>query len=75
MDLRGPDSGAVECLGLTFDSEEARRKHFSAGFKDAYDRGDYASIVAVAEKLPDAVLQEDEKLLMYYDVAQMRTGG
>ncbi len=45
-----------------------------AGFKAAYDRKDYRMIVEVAEKLPETVLQEDEKLLMYYDVASMRLG-
>jgi len=28
-----------------------------------------------AAKLPEKVIQEDEKLLMYYDVATMRLGG
>jgi DNA modification methylase len=46
-----------------------------AGFKAAYDKKDYATIVDLAEKLPESVLQEDEKLLMYYDVASMRLGG
>ena len=54
--------------------KEFRTEAVRAGFKDAYDRGDYSSIVAVAHKLPDSVLLEDEKLLMYYDVAQMRSG-
>jgi hypothetical protein len=45
-----------------------------AGFKAAYDKKDYATIVDLAEKLPETVLQEDEKLLMYYDVASMRLG-
>lgn len=45
-----------------------------AGFKHAYDQRDYQTIVDVAEKISDNVLQEDEKLLMYYDVAQMRLG-
>ena len=44
------------------------------GFKSAYDRQDYKTIVEVAAKLPESVLQEDEKLLMYYDVATMRLG-
>ena len=34
----------------------------------------YATIVKVATKLPEAVLQEDEKLLMYVDNAQTRLG-
>lgn len=45
-----------------------------AGFKAAYDKKDYATIVDLAEKVPEKVLQEDEKLLMYYDVASMRLG-
>lgn len=45
-----------------------------AGFKAAYDKKEYAIIVEMAEKLPEAVLQEDDKLLMYYDVAVMRAG-
>jgi hypothetical protein len=53
----------------TFRTEAVR-----AGFKAAYDAKDYATIVGVARKLPDTVLQEDEKLLMYYDVASMRVG-
>jgi len=42
------------------------------GFKAAYDRQEYRTIIDVALKLPDAVLQEDGKLLMYYDVATTR---
>ena len=53
----------------TFRTEAVR-----AGFKAAYDAKDYAIIVGVARKLPETVLQEDEKLLMYYDVASMRVG-
>ena len=52
-----------------------RTEAIRAGFKAAYDAKDYGAIVGVALKLPDVVLQEDEKLLMYYDVASMRVGG
>jgi predicted RNA-binding Zn-ribbon protein involved in translation (DUF1610 family) len=51
-----------------------RTEAIRAGFKTAYDAKDYATIVSVARKLPETVLQEDEKLLMYYDVASMRVG-
>ena len=51
-----------------------RTEAIRAGFKVAYDTKEYRTIVEVAEKLPDRVLQEDEKLLMYYDVALMRLG-
>jgi predicted RNA methylase/rubredoxin len=45
-----------------------------AGFKKAWGDRDYATILAVAEKIPDAVLQEDPKLLMWYDQALTRSG-
>ena len=54
--------------------KQFRTEAVRAGFKAAYDAQDYSTIVSVAEKIPDTVLQEDEKLLMYYDVALMRKG-
>ena len=51
-----------------------RTEAVRAGFKAAYDGQDYKTIVSVAAKLPENVLHEDEKLLMYYDVASMRLG-
>ena len=51
-----------------------RSEAIRAGFKSAYEKQDYRAIVSVAAKLPENVLQEDEKLLMYYDVASMRLG-
>ncbi len=46
-----------------------------AGFKKAWQERDYAVIVAVADKIPDNVLEEDPKLLMWYDQAVTRMGG
>jgi hypothetical protein len=51
-----------------------RTEAVRAGFKHCYDEQDYQSIVDVAAKLPEQIIQEDEKLLMYYDVATMRLG-
>ena len=51
-----------------------RTEAVRAGFKAAYEGQDYKTIVSVSAKLPENVLQEDEKLLMYYDVASMRLG-
>jgi len=51
-----------------------RTEAVRAGFKRAYDERDWETIVAVAGRLPESVVQEDEKLLMYYDVARMRVG-
>ena len=45
-----------------------------AGFKKAWQERDYVTIIAVAGKIPDNVLQEDPKLLMWYDQAVTRTG-
>ena len=44
-----------------------------AGFRRAWQQQDYATIIAVAQKIPDAVLQEDPKLLMWYDQAITRS--
>lgn len=46
-----------------------------AGFKKAWAERDYATIIAVARKIPENVLQEDPKLLMWYDQALTRMGG
>jgi len=45
-----------------------------AGFKKAWAERDYATIIAVARKIPEKVLQEDPKLLMWYDQALTRMG-
>ena len=54
--------------------KQFRTEAVRAGFKHCYDEQDYQTIVAVAAKLPEQVIQEDEKLLMYLDVATMRLG-
>lgn len=45
-----------------------------AGFKRAWQEHDYQIIITVAERLPADVLQEDAKLLMWYDQALTRAG-
>jgi hypothetical protein len=51
-----------------------RLEALRAGFKRAWDQRDYATIVEVAGKIPESILQEDSKLLMYYDNAATRLG-
>jgi hypothetical protein len=51
-----------------------KNKHLRAGFKRAWQERDYATIISLAEKIPDRVLQEDQKLLMWYDQAVTRSG-
>ena len=43
-----------------------------AGFRRAWQAKDYATIVEVARKIPDDLLHEDPKLLMWYDQALTR---
>jgi hypothetical protein len=45
-----------------------------AGFKKAWQERDYKVIITVAEKIPNNVLEEDPKLLMWYDQAVTRRG-
>jgi predicted RNA methylase len=52
--------------------KEFRLEVLRAGFKAAWGRKDYATIIKVAQKIPDEALQEDEKLLLWYDQALTR---
>lgn len=52
-----------------------RQEAVRAGFKKAWQERDYTVIVAVADKIPNNVLEEDPKLLMWYDQAVTRMGG
>jgi DNA modification methylase len=45
-----------------------------AGFKKAWQDRDYTTIITVARKIPENILQEDPKLLMWYDQALTRSG-
>ena len=51
-----------------------RAEAVRAGFRSAWAARDYQSIVSLAQKLPEDVLQEDQTILMYYDNASMRLG-
>jgi DNA modification methylase len=62
------------------ESKQKRLKVFRleavrSGFKKAWQERDYGTIIAVARKIPDKILQEDAKLLMWYDQAVTRIGG
>lgn len=54
--------------------KQFRTEAIRAGFKKAWSDKDYQKIVTVGERLPESVIQEDDKLLMYYDNAQIRLG-
>ena len=49
-----------------------RMEAVRCGFKKAWKDRDYKTIITIAEKIPQNLLQEDQKLLMWYDQAQTR---
>jgi len=51
-----------------------RTEALRAGFKNSWQKGDYSTIIHMAKRVPEAVIQEDPALLMYYDNALMRKG-
>ncbi|MBA7706575.1 hypothetical protein ES703_115429 [subsurface metagenome] len=61
------------------ESKQKRMKVFSleavrAGFNKAWQERNYATIIAVARKIPEKILQEDPKLLMWYNQEVTRYG-
>ena len=61
------------------ESKQKRLKVFRleavrVGFKKAWQERDYETIIAVANKIPDKILQEDSKLIMWFDQAITRIG-
>jgi DNA modification methylase len=53
--------------------KESRLEVLRTGFRAAWASKDYATIISIANKLPEETLQEDEKLLTLYDLALTRT--
>ena len=53
--------------------KEFRLEVLRAGFKTAWAVKDYKMIIVIAQKIPEEALQEDEKLLLWYDQALTRT--
>jgi predicted RNA methylase len=51
-----------------------RLEAIRAGFSDLWAKRAYTSIIKLAERLPDEVVQEDAAILMYYDNAVTREG-
>lgn len=54
--------------------KQFRMEAVRAGFKKAYSEKDFEKIVSVGDRLPESIIQEDDKLLMYYDNACIRLG-
>jgi hypothetical protein len=52
--------------------KQVRTEAVRVGFKFCYQQKDYPTILAVADMLPESVLNEDEQLQMIYDNAALR---
>jgi DNA modification methylase len=50
-----------------------RSEALRAGFKECWQRKDFTTIVQMAKRVPEAVIQEDQALLMYLDNALLMT--
>jgi DNA modification methylase len=51
-----------------------RSEALRAGFKECWQKKDYTTIVEMAKRVPEIVIQEDQALLMYYDNASLLKG-
>ena len=49
-----------------------RAEAIRAGFAKLWGDKQYKLIVEIADRLPESVIQEDDKLLMYYDISMGR---
>jgi DNA modification methylase len=72
--LREFDGYLEEMEGNKKKLKQFRTEAIRAGFKKAYSEKDFEKVVKVGERLPEKVIQEDDKLLMYYDNACIRLG-
>lgn len=53
--------------------KEVHTEAVREGFKQCFKDKDFATILLVGDKIPQNILTEDEVLLQYYDIAQMRS--
>lgn len=49
--------------------KEVRLEVLHAGFNDLWSKNEYETLIKLADLLPSNIIQEDEKLLMFYDNA------
>jgi len=70
--LRGLLKEFNEYVGTTGRLRKFRTEAIRAGFADCFKKGDYSTVIKLAERLPESILREDSDLLMYYDSAMLR---
>lgn len=54
--------------------KQFRTEAVRVGFAKLWENKDYDNIVKIGNRLPETVVQEDDNLLMYYDIALSRLG-
>jgi hypothetical protein len=63
-----------QCLDAKGQLKAVRTEALRAGFQEAWRKKDYATIVQMAKRVPEAAIQEDQALLMYSDNALLMLG-
>ena len=58
-------------LGTKGKLKVVRMEALRAGFKECWQKKDYTSILQMAKRVPEAVIEEDHALLMYFDNASL----
>jgi len=61
-----------EYLNYSGSLDYFRSEAVRAGFEESWQKRDFKTIVKIAKRLPENILQEDPDLLMYYDNASLR---
>jgi DNA modification methylase/predicted RNA-binding Zn-ribbon protein involved in translation (DUF1610 family) len=72
--LREFESYKTEIEGNKKKLKQFRTEAIRTGFKKAWSEKDFETIIKIGDRLPEKVIQEDDKLLMYFDQAQIRLG-
>ena len=63
-----------EYLGTKGKLKVVRMEALRAGFKDCWQKKDYTTIIQIAKRVPEAAIEEDQALLMYFDNASLLAG-
>lgn len=53
---------------------KVRTEALRAGFKEAWQKKDFKTITQMAKRVSEAVIQDDQALLMYFDNASVMLG-
>jgi len=60
-----------QCLATSGKLKLVRTEALRVGFKNCWQKKDYLTIIQMSKRVPEAVIQEDPALLMYFDNASL----